>query len=244
MKVRCLVVDDEPLARKLIISHIARIDTLEFIGEFGDAFTVNDFLRHQPADLLFLDIEMPQMNGFEFLGSLTNRPAVIITTAHRNFAPEAFEFDVVDYLLKPISFERLFKSVNKFLDRNPRGAKNIIENEEGLFIYVKADRKIHKIFLDTILFIESLDEYIRIHMKDRVLVSRESITTLESKLDRNHFVRIHRSFIVSRQHITSITSDGVELAGGRIFPFGRTYKMTALASLGLPSKPPSNQCPR
>ena len=240
MKVRCLVVDDEPLARKLIISHIARIDMLEFVGEFGDAFAVNAFLRHQRVDLLFLDVEMPQMNGFEFLGSLTNRPAVIITTAHRNFAPEAFEFDVVDYLLKPISFERLFKSVNKLLDRNPRAGKTVIENEDGRFIYVKADRKVHKIFLDTILFIESLDEYIRVHMKGKVLVSRETITTLEGKLDRNYFVRIHRSFIISRRHITSITSDGVELEGGRIFPFGRTYKMAALASLGLPSKPDSN----
>jgi DNA-binding LytR/AlgR family response regulator len=233
MKVRCLVIDDEPLARKLIISHISRIDTLELAGEFGDAFAVNNFLRRHTVDLLFLDIEMPEMTGFEFLGSLIDRPAVIVTTAHRNFAPEAFDLDVVDYLLKPISFERLYKAVNKFLERTIQGTKSNIGNEDELFIYVKADRKIHKIFLNTIILIESLDEYIRIHMKDRVLVSRETITTMEAKLDRNFFVRIHRSYIVSRRQITSITSDSVELDGRRMLPFGRTFKAAAMSALGL-----------
>jgi Response regulator of the LytR/AlgR family len=233
MKVRCIVVDDEPFARKLVISHISRIDFLEFSGEFGDAFAASNFLRRQPADLLFLDIDMPEMTGFEFLSSLVDPPSVIITTAHRNFAPEAFELDVVDYLLKPISFERLYKAVNRFLERKPHTSGTIGGSDEDLFIYVKADRKIHKLFLKNILFIESLDDYIRIHMKDGVLVSRENITSMEEKLERNYFVRIHRSFIVSRRHIASITSDGVELQGGRVFPFGRTFKMAALNALGL-----------
>ncbi len=232
MKTRCLVIDDEPLARKLITSHISRIESLELVGEFGDVFAVNNFLQRQSVDLLFLDIQMPEMTGFEFLGSLIDPPAVIITTAHRNFAPEAFELDVVDYLLKPISFERLFKAVNKFAERRAHISKQGNENDEES-LYVKADRKMHRIYLRDIILIESLDEYIRVHMKERVLISRETITSLEGKLDRNHFVRIHRSFIVSRRHISSITSDGVELTGGRILPFGRTFKMAAMSALGL-----------
>lgn len=232
MKTRYLVVDDEPLARKLIISHASRIDILDMAGECSNAMEANQFLRSHPADLLFLDIQMPEMTGFQFLSTLKNPPAVILTTAHREFALEAFEMDVVDYLLKPISFERFFKSVNKFLDRNPKAIQRSAETETVQFIYIKADRKMHKIPLDEIIYIESLDEYIRVHMKGKVLVSRENISSMEEKLGSRNFVRIHRSFILSIRHITSISADGIDL-GGKIFPFGRTYKQNALSTLGV-----------
>jgi DNA-binding LytR/AlgR family response regulator len=237
MKVRYLVVDDEPLARKLVISHASRIDTLEFSGEFANALDANYFLRNHQVDLLFLDIEMPEMSGLQFISSLTNPPGVILITAYRNFAPEAFDLDVVDYLLKPVSFERLYKAVKKFLDRKRPASPETKENTEEPFIYIKADRKMHKVMLNDIVLIESLDEYIRIHMKGKILVSRENISAMELKLGSKDFVRIHRSYIISRRYITSISSDGVELAG-KMLPFGRTFKMTAMSALGLIGKLP------
>lgn len=232
MKFRYLIIDDEPLARKLIISHASRIDSLEFAGECADAIEANNFLAANQVDLLFLDIQMPLMDGFQLINILKTPPPVIITTAFRNFAPEAFDLDVVDYLLKPISFERFMKSVNKFLDRKAGSAVRIIENNDESFVYVRADRKIHKVALDEIVYIESLDDYIKVHLKKKLLISRENISTMEEKLRGRNFVRIHRSFIVAVKHITSISNDGIEI-NGTVCPFGRAYKHSAMAALGI-----------
>jgi DNA-binding LytR/AlgR family response regulator len=232
MKFRYLVVDDEPLARKLIISHASRIEVLELAGECTNAVEANNFLNHNSVDLLFLDIQMPHMDGFQLINILKNPPPVILTTAYRDFAPEAFDLDVVDYLLKPISFDRLLKSVNKFLDRKNPTIEKVIQNHDESFIYIKADRKIHKVALDELIYIESLDDYIKVHLKGRTLVSRENISTMEEKLRSKNFVRIHRSFIVSAKYITAISPDGIEI-NGKICPFGRAYKHGALAALGM-----------
>lgn len=232
MKFRYLIIDDEPLARKLLISHASRIDSLEFAGECADAIEANNFLAATQVDLLFLDIQMPLMDGFQLINILKTPPPVIITTAFRNFAPEAFDLDVVDYLLKPISFERFIKSVNKFLDRRANSTVRIIENTDESFVYVRADRKIHKVALDEIVYIESLDDYIKVHLKKKLLVSRENISTMEEKLRGRNFVRIHRSFIVAVKHITSISNDGIEI-NGIVCPFGRAYKHSAMAALGI-----------
>jgi DNA-binding LytR/AlgR family response regulator len=232
MKYRYLVIDDEPLARKLVISHASRIEVLDLAGECTDAIEANNFLAANVVDLLFLDIQMPQMDGFQLINILKNPPPVIITTAFRNFAPEAYDFDVVDYLLKPISFERFMKSVNKFLDRKSSTAVRIVEHNEESFVYIRADRKIHKVALEEIIYIESLDDYIKVHLKNKVLISRENISTIEGKLHNRNFVRIHRSFIVAVKHITSISNDGIEI-NGIICPFGRAYKHSAMAALGI-----------
>jgi DNA-binding LytR/AlgR family response regulator len=232
MKFRYLVVDDEPLARKLIISHASRIEVLELAGECTNAVEANNFLNHNSVDLLFLDIQMPHMDGFQLINILKNPPPVILTTAYRDFAPEAFDLDVVDYLLKPISFDRLLKSVNKFLDRKNPTIEKVIQNHDESFIYIKADRKFHKVALDELIYIESLDDYIKVHLKGRTLVSRENISTMEEKLRSKNFVRIHRSFIVSAKYITAISPDGIEI-NGKICPFGRAYKHGALAALGM-----------
>lgn len=232
MKFRYLVIDDEPLARKLIISHASQMEVLDFAGECTNAVEANNFLNHNAVDLLFLDIQMPQMDGFQLIHILKNPPPVILTTAFRNFAPEAFDLDVVDYLLKPISFDRFLKSVNKFLDRKSQTTTKVIDNPEESFIYIKADRKIHKVALDELMYIESLDDYIKIHLKGRTLVSRENISTMAEKLRNRNFVRIHRSFIVSAKYITLISGDGIEI-NGKICPFGRAYKHGALAALGM-----------
>ena len=237
MKYKYLIVDDEPLARKLMASHMAKIEGLESAGEFSDAIQLSNYLREHTVDLIFLDIQMPEVTGLQFIGTLKNPPAIILTTAFREFAPEAFELDVLDYLLKPISFDRLLKAVNKFFDRkaNSHNAINSTAEEKELFIYLKADRKIHKISLADILYTESLDDYVKVYLKDKVIITRENISTLEQKLAPYHFVRIHRSFIVSTKRITSFSAEGLNI-DKKFLPFGRAFKQEALAILGIKEK--------
>src|SRR6187200_2346784 len=229
MKFKYVIVDDEPLARKLVSSHASKIEGLEFYGECSNAIEASNLLRTKKIDLIFLDIQMPEIDGLKFISTMKNPPGVIITTAHRDFGPEAFELDVIDYLLKPIRFERLLKSVNKFFDKQANSASKIVSShDEEIFIYVRAERKMHKISIGEILFIESLDEYVKIHLKNKLMITRENISVLEQKLPTGQFVRIHRSFLVSIKSITAIASDGVEIAG-KILPFGRAFKQSALA---------------
>jgi DNA-binding LytR/AlgR family response regulator len=232
MNFKCLIVDDEPLARKLISSHVAKIEGLEVAAECSDAIEGSNFLRNHRIDLIFLDIQMPEIDGLQFVGTLKDPPAIIFTTAFRDFAPEAFELDVIDYLLKPISFERFVKAVNKFFERKANSSSKVIELADVNFIYLKSDRKIHKIPIADITFIESMDEYVKVHLQDKVLVTRESISSLQSRLGASAFVRIHRSFIIATKFISSVSSDGVEVAG-KLLPFGRAYKLSALAGLGI-----------
>jgi len=235
MNFKCLIIDDEPLARKLIRSHVTKIEGLEVVAECGDAIEGSNFLRSHRVDLIFLDIQMPEIDGLQFVGTLKDPPAVIFTTAFRDFALEAFELDVIDYLLKPISFDRFVKAVNKFFERKANSTSKLIEQADVAFIYLKADRKIHKIAIDDITYIESMDEYVKVHLQHKVIVTRESISSLQSKLGANAFVRIHRSFIIATKFISSVSSDGVEIAG-KLLPFGRAYKLSALAGLGIRPK--------
>lgn len=237
MKIKCLVIDDEPLARKLMISHISKIESLELAGECTNAIEAGNFLRTSKVDLLFLDIQMPEINGLQFIGTLKNPPAIILTTAYRDFAPEAFDLDVVDYLLKPISFERFTKSVNKYFDKRLDGkTSEVIDPEKSsAFIYLKADRKNHKVLLKEIMYVESLDDYVKVHLKEVTLVTRENISSLESTLPSGSFVRIHRSFIINTQYISAISSDSIEIKGKEL-PIGRAFKKSAMASLSLSEK--------
>jgi len=235
MNFKCLIVDDEPLARKLIRSHVAKIEGLDVTAECGDAIEGSNFLRSHRVDLIFLDIQMPEIDGLQFVGTLKDPPAVIFTTAFRDFALEAFELDVIDYLLKPISFDRFMKAINKFFERKANSTSKLIEQADGAFIYLKADRKIHKIAIDDITYIESMDEYVKVHLQNKVLVTRESISSLQNKLGTNSFVRIHRSFIIATKFISLVSSEGVEILGKQL-PFGRAYKLSALAGLGIRPK--------
>lgn len=234
MKFKYLIVDDEPLARKLIASHSAKIEGLELAGECGNAIEAANLLRNKSVDLIFLDIQMPEMTGLQFVDTLKNPPAIILTTAFRNYAPEAFDLNVVDYLLKPISFERLLKSVNKFFDRELGRTSSVksVGSDEQRFVYVKADRKIHKILESEVLYIESLDDYVRVHLKDKVLITRENISTLEEKLPYPPFVRIHRSFIINSNWVKTISNEGIGL-NGKELPLGRAFKKSALNQLSV-----------
>jgi DNA-binding LytR/AlgR family response regulator len=233
MKSKYLIVDDEPLARKLIASHASKIEGLELVGECGNAIEAANLLRNKSIDLIFLDIQMPEMTGFQFASTIKNPPAIILTTAFRDYAPEAFDLSVVDYLLKPISFERLLRSVNKFFDgMENRNSVVSVTHDEQRFVHIKADRKIHKVSESEIRYIESLDDYVKVHLKDMILITRENISSLEEKLPNPPFVRIHRSFIINSNWVKTISNEGIEL-NGKELPFGRAFKKSALNQLSV-----------
>lgn len=235
MKFKTLIVDDEPLARKLISTHLSKIEGVEIAGEFGDAIQASSYLRIHPVDLIFLDIQMPEINGLQFVQTLKNPPAIIFVTAYRDFAPEAFELDAIDYLLKPVSFDRLLKAVNKFFERKSLGGVQAVSGNIESFIYIKADRKMHKVSTMEIVYVESLDEYVKVHLPGTVLVSRENISALEEKLSGCGFVRIHRSFLVSAKYVAAVSAEGV-VVNAKQLPFGRAFKLSALAALGIHPK--------
>ncbi|MBW6536796.1 MAG: LytTR family DNA-binding domain-containing protein [Mariniphaga sp.] len=228
MKTNCLIVDDEPLARELMRSHIQKLDNFEIVAECSDAMKALEALRNHKVDLMFMDIQMPQITGIEFLKTLKHPPQVIITTAYREYALEGFELDVVDYLLKPITFKRFLKSVNKYFlvsfdsfgsVENYSPANNNVE----AFIYVKENKKVLKLHLNDILYIEGLSEYVKIHTPEKRIVTKTSMTSMEEKLQDNDFVRIHKSYIVSLRKIEAFTSSSIEIEGKEL-PIGRSFK--------------------
>ena len=227
MSVKCLIVDDEPLAIMLIEKHIEQIPQLEIVAKCQNAMEAFELLKKEKIDLLFLDIQMPVLTGLEFAKSLPNRPSIIFTTAYREYAVESYELDVVDYLLKPISFSRFFKAINKYLNSqqqdvsasiSPILTKEVAPN----FIYVNSNKKHIKVLFDEILYIESIKDYVRIHTKEQRIMTKDKISEFEHKVPDN-FLRIHRSFIVNRKQITAFTAHDIEIGETEI-PIGGSYK--------------------
>ena len=209
-KIQCLVIDDEPLAREILMHHIAGVEALCLVGTCSNAVEAISFLSEHPVDLLFLDIQMPQLLGTNFVRTLKNPPRIIFTTAHRKYAVEGFELDAVDYLLKPISFERFLKAVNKVFQLDVANEQaGSLPKEEHLekgnsFLYFRADRKMVKVFINDILFIESLKDYIRIVTPSKTIVTKYVLSTLEEMLPMDGFLRIHKSYIVNISKIDSL----------------------------------------
>jgi DNA-binding LytR/AlgR family response regulator len=236
MKTKCLIVDDEPLAIDALSMLIQKFEDLEIAGVCSDAYQAHEFLRTHKVDLMFLDIQMPEISGINFLESLASPPPVIFTTAHRDYALDAFELNVIDYLLKPISQQRLMKAINKYyqLTTGRDRIREEIPKREGAleqFLYVRADRKTVKIPLEDILFIEGLKDYVRIITTDQNIVTHKSLSDLEQTLPDSAFSRIHRSYIVALNKITSFTAEDIEI-GKEEIPIGRTYKNAVLKKLG------------
>ncbi len=235
MKTKCLIIDDEPLARDLMRNHIQKLENFEIIGECGDAMKALKELREQKIDLMFMDIQMPQITGMEFLKILKNPPKVIITTAYREYALEGFELDVVDYLLKPITFERFLKSVNKYYqmtqDEIPVAmpVSEIIQPAEP-FIYVKENKRVIKVHLNEILYVEGLSEYVQIYTDKKKIITKTTMTSLEEKLPGDSFLRIHKSFIVSLLRIEAFTASTIEVPGKEL-PIGRSFKNSVFHAL-------------
>lgn len=234
MRINCLLVDDEPLALDVLSSYIQRVDGLEIVGRCENAMQAFEAIQNNPVDLLFLDIQMPKLDGIDFLKSLPNPPKVIFTTAYREYAIEAFEVDAVDYLLKPIPFSRFLKAVGKayqHLQLQSSSAPVSAETDPAAelssmeSIFVRADKKMVKIMLQDILYIESLKDYVLIHLPDRRIITKQKISYLEEKLPEDKFLRIHRSFLVAIDKIEAFSPSQVEIQGKEL-PIGRSYKNT------------------
>ena len=222
MKYNCIIVDDEPSAIKILSGHIESVEQLELIGVYYNVLQIIELFAKEKIDILFLDIEMSKILDMESIMTLQHPPKVIFTSSHKEFALEAFDLDAMDYLLKPISFERFLKAAKKL------GPVNTIEenksNSSNGFLFFRSQRKIVKVFLEDILYIESLKDYIGIHRDQKSLLKvKHSIYTLESSLPKDLFLRVHRSFIVSTQKITAFTKNDVEIGKFEI-PIGRSYK--------------------
>jgi len=225
-KLRCLIVDDEPLARKLLLGHARQMEMLEVVGECSNAIKASEMLRTTEVDLLFLDIKMPQITGIDFLKMLRNPPAVIFTTAYREYALEGFELDVIDYLLKPITFDRFFKAIEKYhLRMSPKDAgQKVLAPQQDEAIYIKIGGKFHKLNSSEITFIESVKDYIVVHRDGKEkLTAKYKISDLEEDLKGKRFLRIHRSFIINPTKITAFTHQDVELGAVQL-PIGNSYK--------------------
>lgn len=231
MKIQCLIVDDEPPARELLISYIEKMDDLEIRGQCSNALEAFAFLQRNPVNILFLDIQMPRMNGLELIKSLQQRPRIILTTAYREFAVEGFELDVLDYLVKPISFERFLKSISKYHQYNilnqPASGENSDEPFEKAYMYFKVNKDLVKIFLKEIVYIESIKDYVKIVTPGRSIITYQRIGFMEEKLPENKFVRIHKSYIIAVDKIVSYNNEEVNVQSFSL-PIGRNYKQQFL----------------
>lgn len=227
VQIRCIIVDDEPMARDVIRRYIEQTPNLKLVHEFGNAIDAMVFLQEHNVDMIFLDIKMPQLSGTEFVRSLRNVPKVIFTTAFKEFAHEGFELDVVDYLLKPIRFERFLRAVNKAFPQKQEvevnGSVPEPNKQVDSFIYLRVDRKMVKILLDDIIYIESDRDYVKVFTEQGFVITRQTIASVESMLSESQFVRIHRSYIISIKKLKSFTAETVEI-GRKELPIGKLYR--------------------
>ncbi len=225
--IRCIAIDDEALALELLEDNISKIPFLELSGKFTNAFDALNLMQEQPVDLLFLDIQMPDISGIQFLKSLQQKPVVIFTTAFSKYALEGFELDVIDYLLKPYSFERFLKSVNKaheYLELQGK-AKDAPKGPTfgSHYLFVRADYKLVKIAIQEILYIEGLKDYVKIYCGEKPILTQMSMKAIEEKLPAQDFIRVHRSFIVAFDKIDFIHKSFISIKGREI-PLSDHYK--------------------
>jgi DNA-binding LytR/AlgR family response regulator len=224
---RCMVIDDEPLAIQLLANHISKVSFLELADSFNNPMEALISFNSNPVDLVFLDIQMPQLTGIQFMKLLQNRAQVIITSAYEEYAIEGYEHNVTDYLLKPISFERFYKSVEKAYNiSNPThkiNPKQDLYPATGGYIFVKVETKMVRVELDDILFIEGLKNYVSIFTKTQRIVTLQVMKQLEEILPSNRFIRVHKSYIVALDKINSIERQEISI-NDRIIPIGITYQ--------------------
>ena len=225
--IRCAVIDDEPLARQLLRGFISKVPILTLEGEFSNPLKAIEGISKNPVDVIFLDVQMPQLSGIDFLKSITKRPYVILTSAYKEYALEGFELDVVDYLLKPFEFNRFLKAVNKLSDLFEKQTVTYAEGSNATqpdFLFLKDGSKLVKINFDSLLYIEGLGDYVKLVTKTKTITSLQTMKKLETQLP-NYFVRIHNSYIISIRAIDSIQHNNVQI-GDRLLPIGITYKKT------------------
>lgn len=227
MKLKCLIVEDEPIAQEILKSYIDKTDFFEVTAQLNNALEAFSFLQKNTVSLLFLDIKMPQMNGIELLKALSKKPKVIITSAYRDFAIDAFDLDVVDYLLKPFSFERFLKGISKMSNDGTvlRGDQSPPSTPvEKSFFFVKGNKQLQKVYVDEIVYIESQRDYLKFKMVDgHEIITRQTIGYYEQFLPAQLFLRVHRSYIVAIDKIKTVEMNRMFL-GHQYLPIGRNYK--------------------
>jgi len=229
--ISCIIVDDESMARDIIATHLAQIQNIEVIAQCKNAIEAFNFINNNDVDLIFLDINMPEISGIAFAKSINKNIKIIFTTAYRDYAVEGFDLQAVDYLLKPIPFERLLKAVNRYFEVNTvQSDIQLKPMDDNNFIFVRSDRRMLKITFSDILYIESLSDYIKIHLKDQCIVTRETISAIEAKLPQKDFLRIHRSYIISLNKIESFTNEEITV-NRKALPISRSYKKDVLNHL-------------
>ena len=232
-KIKCIIVDDEPVAREILEHHITQVEWLDLKDNCRNAMEAFKTINTQNIDLIFLDINMPEISGLSFARSINKNIKVIFTTAYREYAVDGFDLQAVDYLLKPISFERFIQAVEKY--RNEHVQSNIImqpesTSEQSDFFFVRSDRKMTRVDFGEIMYIESLSDYVKIHLNDRIVVTRDTISNLENILPDNTYLRIHRSYIVALNKIKSFTNEVIEI-GKHQLPISRSYKDQVMEAL-------------
>lgn len=231
MSLKCLTIDDEPLAHTILENYIGQVSSLQLVGKCYNAVEAINFLHQNPVELIFLDIQMPLLTGLEMLKTLQNPPHVILTTAYSEFALESYEFGVSDYLLKPIRFERFLKAVNKILQRETKETK-VIENTAlptDAYILVKQDGTMHKIALADILYVEGYGNFVKIHVADKYILVAETMTDIQTCLPT--FLRIHKSYLLNINALDKIEGNRIFLHNKQELPLGNSFKQAVLEKL-------------
>lgn len=233
MEIKCLIIDDEILAQNVIENYISTIPTLKLVGKCDNAVEAISFLHNNPVDLLFLDLNMPELSGLDMLKTLTKPPKVILTTAYSEYALESYEYGVVDYLLKPIKLERFIKSVNKVVAQFNQPAVHDEHEAEAKFhtIFIKDDQVTYQVSAEDILYVEAYGNYLKVHTPGKVYVTRETMHDIEKKLPEHVFMRVHKSFIISLSKIQSISGNRVFINQQEI-PIGEMYKLALKQKIG------------
>jgi DNA-binding LytR/AlgR family response regulator len=234
MKLRCLVIDDEPPALKVLETYISQIKGMETVGQCRNAIEALDVLHQRPVDVIFLDIKMPKLLGTDFLRNLSQPPRVIFVSAYRDYAVESYELDAVDYLVKPVSFERFVKAVAK-LKRMTAPDKNAQTSDyrpnPQAFVYLKVDKRMQKVFVNEILYIESWKDYVKLFlMGSKAILVKQSIGSMENLLSEHRFVRVHRSYMVSIDKISGYNGLFLQVNKNDV-PIGRLYKQAVMEKL-------------
>lgn len=231
MKIKCILIDDEPLAIKVLQNYFTNFSDFEIIGTFNNALEALEFINNNGVDAVFLDINMPMMTGFELISLIENKTRVIITSAFREFAVESYDLDVLDYLLKPIPLPRFVKCINKITTEFNLKNNIKIENQRiDSHIFIKVDKKMIKINIDEILFIEGMKEYVKVITVDKTYITHKSLTSLSDELPADRFIRIHKSFTIAIDKVKSIEGNKIQIHSYTI-PIGRNYSKDAKSKI-------------
>jgi two-component system, LytTR family, response regulator len=226
---KCLVVDDDPISQRILQEHVAKTEFLQLMGVCGTAMEAAAALRKEPVDLIFLDIELPEMTGLELLQTLSNKPEIVLVTGKEEYAADAWEQDVLDYIVKPVTYPRFLRAANKALEK--QGVRSEMKTEKNK-LFVRVDSRLVPVEMDKILYVEAKADYVTINTDEKRHTVYSTMKGIESKLPEEKFIRVHRSFIINKEKIDSI-EDNLVVIGDKMIPVGVTYKDKLMDQLNL-----------